>query len=98
MHTNGSQRPEQPAPPPESRWEMRCTLQNLLIEIGAGLDVCDVIAEDEEAMPRNLHVLIAQLARQRRLWEIASHLLELWEQIDPAPPFPDAGTPFKAQR
>ena len=77
---------------------MRDTLRNLCIEIGAGLDVCDVLAEDEEALTRDQHVLVAQLARQRRLWQIASHLLELWGQVDPARPFPDAGTPFKAQR
>ena len=77
---------------------MRCTLQNLCIEMSAGLDVCDVLAESEEALVHDQHVLVAQLQRQRRLLQIASHLLELWGQIDPARPFPDAGTPFTAQR
>ena len=97
MHTNGSQRPEQPAPPPESRWEMRDTLRNLFIEIDAGLNVLDVLSESEEALMHDQHVLVVQLQRQRRLLQVASHLLELWGQVDPARPFPDAGTPFKAQ-
>jgi hypothetical protein len=97
MHTNGSQRPEPPAPHPESRWQMRETLRNLCIEIDAGLNVCDVLAEDEDALARDRHVLVAQLARQRRLWQIARHLLDLWGQVDPARPFPDTGIPFKAE-
>lgn len=97
MHTNGANRPEPPAPPPKSRWQMRDTLRTLLLEIDEGLNVCDVLAEDEEALERDRHVLVAQLVRQRRLWQIASHLLDLWQQVDPARPFPDAGIPFKAE-